>query len=755
MEAKTAVPSPEDQTSNSPPEAPTVAEPTRFGSRRRVPLEVGPFRLVELLGEGGMGSVYRAEQDLPRRQVAVKLILAHRFDEARLRRFEAERQALARMSHPYIAQVYAAGTSADGQPYLAMELIAGEPLTRYCDGHRLPLSERIELVIAVCQGVQHAHQKAVLHGDLKPSNVLVTEIDGRAVPKIIDFGIARGLDEPLAPGTTLDPGVLGTPSYICPEALTSGETRGLDTRADVYALGVVLYELLTGVQPFGGSGVEVLQRVAAGDFEPPSAAVAKLAPAERARLAGLRRVDARSLARALRGDLDAIVLRAMARDRDARYASAAELAADLRRHLDEQPVLATPAGMAYRVRKFVRRHRAAVAGATLTAIALVAGFVARSLEARRAGQEAAAAREVTDFMVGLFQTPDPGGGLRPDATAREILDRGARRIRGELAGQPLTRARLLDTIGNVYRSLGLYPSAIDLLSQALAERRRLLGPDHPDVGETEYHLATSYRELGRYAEAEPFARRANAIAERSGNLRTRAGCLVELATIAGRRGRRDEAEKNLQSALGLFERALGPDSERVSAALNNLGNLYYDERRFPEAEKCHLRAIAIKEKTLGPNHLYLAQSLNNLANVYSAMGRFDDAQGLHARALKIKRQALPADHPEIGISLLNLGDVASRRGDLATAVARYREALGFWERTQAADYLPAAYTRASLASALATLGQAKEADHLYQSALAVLAAKLPPAHPNLTEVRAEYARFLRAAGQPPQAPHQR
>lgn len=701
-----------------------------------------------------MGSVYRAEQDLPRRQVAVKLILAHRFDEARLRRFEAERQALARMSHPYIAQVYAAGTSADGQPYLAMELIAGEPLTRYCDGHRLPLSERIELVIAVCQGVQHAHQKAVLHGDLKPSNVLVTEIDGRAVPKIIDFGIARGLDEPLAPGTTLDPGVFGTPSYICPEAL-SGETRGLDTRADVYALGVMLYELLTGVQPFGGSGVEVLQRVAAGDFAPPSAAVAKLAPAERARLAGLRRVDARSLVRALRGDLDAIVLRAMARDRDARYASAAELAADLRRHLHEQPVLATPAGMAYRVRKFVRRHRAAVAGATLTAIALVAGFVARSLEARRAGQEAAAAREVTDFMVGLFQTPDPGGGLRPDATAREILDRGAKRIRGELAGQPLTRARLLDTIGNVYRSLGLYPSAIDLLSQALAERRRLLGPDHPDVGETEYHLATVYRELGRYAEAEPFARRASAIAERSGNLRTQAGCLVELATIAGRRGRRDEAEKNLQSALGLFERALGPDSERVSAALNNLGNLYYDESRFPEAEKCHLRAIAIKEKTLGPNHLYLAQSLNNLANVYSATGRFDDAQGLHARALRIKRQALPADHPEIGISLLNLGDVASRRGDLAAAEARYREALGFWERTQPADYLPAAYTRASLASALAKLGQAKEADHLYRSALAVLAAKLPPGHPNLAEVRADYARFLRPAGQPPPAAHPR
>ncbi|HVT57064.1 MAG TPA: serine/threonine-protein kinase [Thermoanaerobaculia bacterium] len=739
------MPSPEDPANNSPPEMPpTVAEPARVGAQSRLPLEVGPFRLVELLAEGGMGSVYRAEQDVPRRQVAVKLIQARRFDEARRRWFEAERQALARMAHPYIAQVYAAGTSAEGQPYIAMELVAGEPLTSYCDSHRLRLSERIELAIAVCQGVQHAHQKAVLHLDLKPSNVLVTEIDGRAVPKIIDFGIAKGLGEPLAPGATLSPGVFGTPPYISPEALSAGETRELDTRADVYALGVMLYELLAGVQPFGSGGVEVLQRVAAGDFEPPSTAATKIAPDERARLAELRRVDARSLARALRGDLDAIVLRAMAHDRDARYSSAAELAADLRRHLDQQPVLAAPAGLAYRARKFVRRHRAAVAGAALTAIALVAGFVARSLEARRASQEAAAAREVADFMVGLFETPDPGGGRRPDATAREILDRGAKRIRGELAGQPLTRARLLDTIGNVYRTLGLYDPAVDLLSQSLAERRRLLGPGHPDVGETELHLAIAYRERSRYAEAEPFARRALAIAERTGDLRTQAGCLVQLATIAGRLGRRGEAEKNLLRAVGLFERVLGPDSEPLSAALNNLANLYSDARRYPEAEKLHLRAIAIKEKTLGPNHLYLAQSLNNLANVYSATGRFDEAQALQARALAIKRRALPPDHPEIGISLHNLGDIASRRHDLAAAEARYREAIGFWQRTQPADYVVAAYSRLGLAGTLGELGQAQEADRLYKSALVVLEAKLPPGHPILAEVRADYAKFLSA-----------
>jgi tetratricopeptide (TPR) repeat protein len=750
------VTNPEDPAQDLPPEMPpTVAEPMPMGAQRRLPLEIGPFRLVELLGEGGMGNVYRAEQDVPRRQVALKLIRARGFDGARRRRFEAERQALARMNHPHIAQVYAAGTSADGQPYIAMELVVGEPLTRYCDCHRLPLSERIELAISICQGVQHAHQKAVLHRDLKPSNVLVTEVDGRAVPKIIDFGIAKGLDEPLAPGATLGPGVFGTPSYLSPEALSAGETTDLDTRADVYALGVMLYELLTGVAPFGSGGIEVLHRVAAGDFEPPSTVVAKMAPAERARLAELRRIDARSLVRALRGDLDAIVLRAMARNRDARYPSAAELAADLQRHLDRQPVLAAPAGLAYRVHKLIRRNRAAVAGATLTAMALVGGFVARSLEARRANQEAAAARGVADFMVGLFQTPDPGGGRRPDASAREILDRGAKRVRTELAGQPLTRARLIDTMGDVYRSLGLYDSAIDLLSQSLAERRRLLGPDHPDVGETELHLAAAYRELGRYAEAEPFAQRASVIADRAGDRRTQARYLAELATIAGRLGRRDEAEKNLLRAIRLYEQELGPDSERVSAALNNLANLYYDAHRYPEAVKLHLRAIAIKEKTLGPNHLYLAQSLNNLANVYSAMGRFDDAQGLQVRALAIKRRALPPDHPEIGISLHNLGDIAARRRDPATAELRYREALEFWQRTQQADYLVAAYTRASLASLLGELGRAKEADLQFQNALAVLEAKLPPGHPNLAAVRTEYAKLVTAAGQPPSTAQQR
>ena len=603
----------------------TVAEPLRpEGGRRALdapaprPRRIGPFTILDVLGEGGMGTVYLAEQTLPmRRKVALKLIRAGAVDAQRLARFAAEREALARMSHPHIAQVYTAGTSEDGQPWIAMEYVAGRPVTEYCDAGRLSIARRVELFLTICDAIQHAHQKALLHRDLKPSNVLVADSEGGAVAKVIDFGVAKALDDPVLGGRRAGTVVVGTPTYLSPESIAAarGETD-LDTRSDVYGLGLLLFELLTGAQPFGFvSSLAVLQRIAEGDVPRPSAYLQTLLDGERRRIAADRGVDPATHRRALRGDLDWIVLKAMARDREQRYNSAAELAADLRRHLEDLPVLAGPPSAAYRLRKFVRRHRAAVAAAALVGLALIGGLVARSLEARRAnreaeraGREARTAQEVSQFLVGLFQGSDPGRNARPDITARELLDRGAARLRNELASQPQVKARLLDAISRIYRQLGLYDDAAKLARESLALSEAPGTGDPAEAAEGLLNLGTIHELQGRGDVAEPLLRRALAAFEGTGDRAALAACRMELAAVAAHRGSYAEAELLSLSAIDDWTAALGPDDERVGAALNNLANMYYDQRRWSDAERAHLRAIAIKTKVFGEEHYYVAQS---------------------------------------------------------------------------------------------------------------------------------------------------
>ena len=483
----------------------------------------GRYRLLQRVGEGGMGEVWLAEQTEPvRRQVALKVIKAGMDSAQVVARFEAERQALALMDHPAIATVFDGGTTPQGRPYFAMEYVKGEPITTYCDRHLLSTRERLGLFTQVCEGVQHAHQKGIIHRDLKPSNVLVTIQDDRPVPKIIDFGVAKATAQHLTERSLFtELGVLiGTPEYMSPEQAEMG-SLDIDTRTDIYALGVLLYELLTAALPFDRkdlrqAGIAEIQRIIREKEPPrPSTRITQPGPAS-TEAAKNRHTEPRRLVSELRGDLDWITMRALEKDRTRRYQTANALAADVHRHMNNEPVSAGPPSAAYRAGKFVRRHRFGVTTAVALVLLLAASALALGVQAQRiarerdrANHEAEAARQVSDFLVELFRVSDPGQARGNTVTAREILDRGASKIDQDLRTQPLVQARLMSTMGRVYESLGLYDQALPLLESALATRRRLHGEEHLEVAESLIGLGGLRWHKGEYEAARPQIGRAS------------------------------------------------------------------------------------------------------------------------------------------------------------------------------------------------------------------------------------------------------
>jgi serine/threonine protein kinase/tetratricopeptide (TPR) repeat protein len=718
--------------------------------------QIGPFHILGALGSGGMGAVYLAEQREPlRRQVAVKLIRGGLYDRRMLKRFEAEGQAMARLTHVNVASVYEAGSTEDGRPYIAMEYVPGPGILKYCDEHALPLRKRLELFLAVCDGVGHAHQKAVIHRDLKPSNVLVTEIQGRAVPKIIDFGLAKGLDQPLTGETvgTIDWGIVGTLQYLSPEAIDGG-AKGIDvdTRTDVYALGIVLFELLVGRLPFtGGDTAQLLSRVLTGEPPRPSTAFDALSKDERAATARARATDPKALRRSLRAELDWIVLKAVARDRAQRYGSVAELAADIRCSLDDQPVSATPPSTVYRASKFVRRHKAAVGAVTLAVLALAGGLVLRSREAARANreaaranQEAAAARQVSDFMASLFKGSTAASRKASEVSALDLLNDGAGRIRTELKDQPLVRARLLETIGEVYRSNGLYQQGRPLIAEALDVRRQVLGPDDPSLADPLQSIAMLDRQAGRSADAEAPLREAIRILRGSSDPLAKARPLMTLSSVESDRGNHEEAERLLLEVVAIREQHLG-DSSDLAATLNNLGNLYSEMRRYPDAVRVHERSLAMKEKVLGKRHFFVAQSLNNLANAYLALDRFDQAAEYHRRALELKQAVLEEGHPEIAVSEHNLGDVAYKARDLQKAEAQYLLAREHWEKRLGPEHVFLGFSDGALGNVYRDMGQRAEAEARYQNAIRLIVKGYGAGNAAAKEVQAEYDKLKASA----------
>ncbi len=670
---------------------------------------VGPYRLVEVIGEGGMGVVYRAEQTSPiRRDVALKLIRRGLDTDRIIARFQSERQALARMDHPSIARVFDAGTSADGRPFFVMELVRGVPVTEFCDRERLTLRERIELMMAICQAVQHAHQKGIIHRDLKPSNILVARQDGVPLPKVIDFGIAKAIADPSAEPHTLltrEGQFIGTPDYMSPEQAGVIDVDA-DTRADVYALGVLLYELLAGRRPhsFERRTQEAVQQVLRESRpDKPSTAVSlrRRTRASRARTTGTldaatlkaivdnRRTTADRLRRQLSGDLDNIVLKAVQKEPDRRYGSAEAFADDLHRYLDGQPVLARPDTWMYRTSKFVRRHALGVGIAAAAVFMLIAFAVMMAVQSRRIARErdralaaeqrarveAETAQQVSDFLIGIFEVSDPGKARGNTITAREILDRGATKITDTLHDSPDVQARLMYTMGNVYKQLGLYDEAARLLQQALDEREH--GASRADLGATLDTLGDVERSRGKFAQAEPLLRR----------------------------------------ALDVRRATFGPDEIPVAQSLNNLALVLEGQDKFDAAEKLEREALRIRLANAGPRSTDVANSYNNLGFILKARGRYPEAEAALRQAVAIRRERLGALHPSVAISERLLAQTLNLQGKNAEAIQVFRDALATFRKVLPPGNSELDGTMGDLASTLQDQGKLDEAEALYREAL--------------------------------------
>jgi serine/threonine protein kinase/Tfp pilus assembly protein PilF len=715
------------------------------------PEHFGPYRIVQVLGEGAMGVVYEAEETgAMRRRVALKVIRAGLNSKEVITRFEAERQTLALMNHPGIAKVLSAGTTDDGQPFVAMELVRGLPITDYCDVHKLTVNQRLELFIAVCNAVQHAHQKGVIHRDLKPSNVLVTEQDDAPQPKVIDFGIAKALGMQLAEGTLLTQWgqAIGTPAYMSPEqAETSG--TDVDTRADIYSLGVVLYEVLVGRLPVDPSDVGIhtfFVQLKLRETNPPlpSARLGTLGEDSKG-IARARRTNPGTLHGEVRGDIDWIVMKALEPDRTRRYVTAAAFAADIQHYLANEPVSARPPSTLYRLRKFVRRHRAGVAAMAVASAAVIVGAVFSTVAWRRASREAAAASAVTSFLVNLFNVSDPGEARGNQVTAREILDRGSQRIRLELAGQPVLQGRLMATMGTVYRSLGLYASAESLRVQALHVQEGAFGPGDTSVASTLDALGYVRRARGDFDGAERDYRRALAIYERAfgPNSAQAAGALAGIAAVRIGQGRNAEAESLSVRVLEIDEKARGPDDPQTANDLMHLALVYWGEQRLTEAEPLMRRALAIQERALGPDHPEVASTENNLGVLYYSMGRYDDALAAYERTLASFEHTLGPSHPDVASVLSNLGETNWKLGRYAAAVEFFRRALAIQEKALAPGHPSIAISLNGWANVLRDEGRYAEAEPMYRRALLIRVRAFGEGSPEVRETRTDMAELKR------------
>lgn len=726
------------------------------------PDAIGPYRILRVLGEGGMGTVYLAEQRRPiRRRVAVKVIKLGMDTREVVARFESERQMLAIMSHPGIARVFEAGATEHGRPYFVMEHVEGDRITDYCDRERLTVRQRVELFVQVCGAVQHAHQKGVIHRDLKPSNVLVEVRDGQPTPKVIDFGVAKATG-PGVPDRTLltRRGVwIGTPAYMSPEAAESADPA-VDSRTDIYALGVLLYELLSGALPFDrdrllrASNDEVRRILREEEPPPPSR---RLADASADAVAARRGTEPAALRKRLRGDLDWIVLRAMAKERDRRYASVSELAEDLRRHLRHEPVSAGPPGTVYRVGKLVRRHRLAVAATCAVFLTLLLGIVGtttgllRAREAEQtARQEARTARAVSDFLVDLFEVSDPGEARGNTVTAREILDDGVRSVREELQEEPRVRARLLGTMGTVYRKLGLYDEAAALLEDALRTQESRPDAEPAAVAGILQELGTLAVERGRFDRAEELLERALESHRRAPEVdeAARARTLKELGVLHYRKGDLEHAETLYRESLEIARRVLGPEHPLVAWNLNDLGNIARDREDYDRAEDLFRRSLAIHEAAFGPEHPYVANNLNNLANAYQYQGLYERALPLRRRAQRLYETILGPEHRLFAIGLTNQAVLHHRLGQYDRAEELYRRGLDVRERRLGPGHPDVAVSLYQLADLYRDQGLSERAEPLYERALRLGEESMGEGHHRLAAILVHFAHHRRATGDP-------
>lgn len=727
---------------------------------------IGLYMLVEKIGSGGFGAVWRASQEIPlRREVALKIIQIGMATQTVMDRFEAERVALALMDHPNIARVLDAGATENGRLYFVMELVRGVKITDYCDQNRLSIPRRLDLFVQVCQAIQHAHQKSIIHRDIKPSNILVSEYDGKAVPKVIDFGIAKAVGDPIRidNALTMTGQIIGTPDYMSPEQAGFGG-QDIDTRSDIYSLGALLYQLLTGQTPLPlrHSALDMMLR-AIRETEPARLST-RLMHLQKEKLEAVARdrgTETEKLAALIRGDLEWIVIKALEKDRSRRYDTANGLAAEITRHLNNEPILARPPSPIYRVQKSIQRNKLAVAAAAAVIAALIIGLGASLWSLRKASREASRSKQVARFLQDMLEGVNPSLARgRDTAVLREILDKTARRLDKELKNQPDVEADLRTTIGHVYLDLGQYTNAEVMFQAALARRTNWMGGRNAYIAGSLNDLGELRWKEGRLPEAEELLRRALSLRRElpESYQSDVAGSLNALADVLSDEGKFADAETLFRESLAIKRKLHGNEHPDVATALNNIAEEIRYQGKLAEAESLHREALAMRKKLLSSDHPDVADSLNNLAIVLQAQGKMDEAENMQRQALATRRKVFGLEHPEVATSLNNLAEVLRDKNQLAEAEAMHRQALEMREKLLGNRHPDVLDSMNNLANILSDEGKFTEAEGQFRKTLALKKEVLGSEHPgvatafnNLAESLCDQGKFGEAEGMHRQA----
>jgi serine/threonine-protein kinase len=712
----------------------------------------GPYRIERLLSRGGQGTVYLASRDDGQfeRRVALKLLHPGVNDPESLQRFRAERQILARLEHPSIARLYDGGETEQGVPFLVMEYVEGLPLDVYCDRNRLGIDDRLRLFRRLLDAVSYAHQNLLVHRDIKPANILVTGEGAEGEPRLLDFGIAKQLerDREGEPWHTRLRAM--TPGYASPEQVRG---EAITTASDVYALGVVLYELLCGHSPYWLETRlphELESAILTREPERPSQALDRvgLLGDRLEEVCAARRSRSRELRRKLRGDLDTIVLTALRKEPQRRYRSVVELAADIDRHLQQRPVAARPDAPLYLAGKFVRRHRLGVALAGLALILIAGLFLSLLQQRRRAERERDTSREALAFLVDVFEHADPYQKGAENVSARELLQTGARRARRELAGDPEVQAGLLDAIGQASVGLGRLDDAAPLLERSLAVRRGL--PPSVELAESVEHSGWLRFLQSDYEQAEPLLREAIAIRRRLDPGLELAASLVHLATMMTERYQSTDEERSweieglLDEALGIYREA--SDGTGEASTLFQLAKVKKDRGDLPGAESLYRQVLAMQRRLYGEGHPEVAQCRRALALTLIVQAKPDEAKALLRQALAAQRKALPKSHPDIAATLNDLALAYTRTADYASAEPLYREALASELANHGESHADTATVLFNLASAVQNQGRLEEAAALHERSLATRRALYGEKHIYVAQVEALLARVRSEQG---------